>query len=474
MRLFRSHVLPGALAGVAVDMALCFVAVLLAASTLTSRYMTIPTAVPELPLVLFGASLFALVMAMLYALFGLYRPKPISAIAATRAHGRGAVHRCVRDEPHIAGGRRSRLHRAVDAGGDGLPRRSVWSCRACGSASCGASRPLPRVLVVGTGAEALAIAADLQGHGRAARNVIGFFETSSEPQASEADKGGSRVFPNHSSLTDLVSRYDIQEIIVAVREHRGGGVPMDQLLECRIRGVSVLDLAGFCERAKGEVPIDSLKGSWLIYGNGFVQGSLRRFIKRSFDIVSATVLLLLTTPIMILAMIAVRLESPGPVIYRQPRVGLGGRIFMCTKLRSMCVDAERDGLERWASRNDPRITRVGAFIRKTRIDELPQLFSVLSWRDEPGRAAPRTPQLRRSAQGNHSVLRVAPFGEAWNHRMGAGQVSLRRIARRRPQEAPVRPVLRQEQLALPGYSGPGRDGERGAVSRGAVRAIALP
>jgi sugar transferase (PEP-CTERM system associated) len=153
---------------------------------------------------------------------------------------------------------------------------------------------------------------------------------------------------------------------------------MDQLLECRIRGVSVLDLAGFCERAKGEVPIDSLKGSWLIYGNGFVQGSLRRFIKRTFDIVSATVLLLLTTPIMILAMIAVRLESPGPVLYRQPRVGLGGRIFMCLKLRSMCVDAERDGLERWASRNDPRITRVGAFIRKTRIDELPQLFSVLT------------------------------------------------------------------------------------------------
>mgnify|MGYP003452487783 CR=1 FL=1 len=101
---------------------------------------------------------------------------------------------------------------------------------------------------------------------------------------------------------------------------------MDQLLECRIRGVSVLDLAGFCEKAKGEVPIDSLKGSWLIYGNGFVQCRMRTFLKRLFDIVSATVLLVLATPVMILAMIAVRLESPGPVIYKQPRVGLGGRV----------------------------------------------------------------------------------------------------------------------------------------------------
>ncbi len=377
MRLFRTHVLPGALAGIAVDMALCFVAVLLAASTLTSRYMTIPTAVPELPLVLFGASLFALVMALLYALFGLYRPKPISTIAAAGrtvaalcigAYVTSLTLRVVADRGYIE----QLMPAAIAYLGIGLVLSRVWF---------GFMRrvsPLPRLLVVGTGAEAITIATDLQVPGRSARNVVGFFETSTELNESEAAKGGGRVFPNHSSLTDLVSRYDIQEIIVAVREHRGGGVPMDQLLECRIRGVSVLDLAGFCERAKGEVPIDSLKGSWLIYGNGFVQGSLRKFIKRTFDIVSATALLLLTTPVMILAMIAVRLESPGPVIYRQPRVGLGGRIFMCLKLRSMCVDAERDGLERWASRNDPRITRVGAFIRKTRIDELPQLFSVLS------------------------------------------------------------------------------------------------
>jgi len=88
--------------------------------------------------------------------------------------------------------------------------------------------------------------------------------------------------------------------------------------------------------------------------------------------------LILTAPLMLLAVIAIRLESPGPVIYRQPRVGLGGRIFMCMKLRSMRLDAESDGIPRWAQRSDPRITFVGAFIRKTRIDELPQLLSVLT------------------------------------------------------------------------------------------------
>jgi len=119
-------------------------------------------------------------------------------------------------------------------------------------------------------------------------------------------------------------------------------------------GVSVLDLAGFCERTKWEVPIDSLKGSWLVYGHGFVQGALRRFIKRLFDIVSSLLLLALFSPVMIITMIAIRLDSPGPVVYRQARVGLGGRIFMCLKFRSMRTDAERDGVARWATKDDPR------------------------------------------------------------------------------------------------------------------------
>jgi len=209
------------------------------------------------------------------------------------------------------------------------------------------------------------------------RDVVGLYPSAGGRPAPELSASGLHVFPEKASIPDLVSLHGIQEVIVAVREQRGGGVPMDQLLTCRIKGVRVVDLAGFCERTQREVPIDSLKGSWLVYGHGFVQGSVRTFVKRLFDIVSSIVLLVVLSPIMIATMIAVPLDSTGPVFYRQRRSGFGGIEFTCLKFRSMHVDSEKDGVARWAVRNDPRTTRVGAFIRKTRIDELPQLFSVL-------------------------------------------------------------------------------------------------
>lgn len=386
MRVFRHSVLPSSLVGMVIDLVLCFVAVLLAASTLTNRYMTIPRAVPELPLILFGATQFALVMALMYALVGLYRPKPISRLAAV---ARTAVALCiggyltsltlrvVADRGYIE----QLIPAAIAYLGVGLLLVRGWLD------VLRRVSPLPRLLIVGTGPEAHAIAADMRKPGRAARKVVGFFSTSSESMESVAAAAEPRVFPNRASLTELVSRYGIQEIIVAVHEQRGGGVPMDQLLACRIRGVSVLDLAGFCEKTKWEVPIDSLKGSWLVYGEGFIQGSVRRFIKRLFDIVCSLVLLVLLAPVMLLTVAAIRFDSPGPVIYRQERVGAGGRRFMCLKFRSMCTNAEGDGVARWATQSDPRITRVGTFIRKSRIDELPQLFSVL--RGEMSLVGPR-------------------------------------------------------------------------------------
>jgi sugar transferase (PEP-CTERM system associated) len=245
-----------------------------------------------------------------------------------------------------------------------------------------------RVLIVGTGAEAYAVAGDLRALRRVSNSVVGFYPTS-EPAAGSAAglpagqlkgdglKDSPKVFSREASIEELVERHQIDEIIVAEREQRGGGVPMDQLLACRIRGIPVIDLAGFYERAKSEVPLDSLKASWLVYGHGFVQGRARQWAKRGFDILCSGFLLLLASPIMLLTMLAIKLDSPGPIIYRQERVGLGGRIFMCLKFRSMRTDAEKDGVARWAAKNDARVTRIGAFIRKTRIDELPQLLSVL-------------------------------------------------------------------------------------------------
>ncbi len=234
-----------------------------------------------------------------------------------------------------------------------------------------------RVMIVGTGAEAQAVAADLGTAVVTRRSIVGFYPTNVDQASAAGQMSSAVVFPHGMSIDEVVRKYHVDEVIVAVREQRGGGVPMDQLLKCRIRGIPVLDLAAFFESAKGEVPLDSLKASWLVYGRGFEQGATRQLIKRLFDLVMSSLLLVMAAPIMVLAALAVRLESPGPIIYRQTRVGYGGRHFDCLKFRSMRNDAEKDGVARWATKNDARVTRVGAFMRKRRIDELPQLFSVL-------------------------------------------------------------------------------------------------
>lgn len=231
----------------------------------------------------------------------------------------------------------------------------------------------PRVLIVGTGPDAESVADDMRLAARTERVVAGFYPISfegSNPQVSP-------IFAGSAPLPELVRAYGIDEIVVAVRDQRRGGVPLDDLLLCRSMGIPVHDVSGFYELTHAEVPLESLKASWLIYGPGFVQGDMRRAVKRAFDIVVSSLLLILASPVMLLTAAAIRLESRGPVIYRQERVGLLGRGFTCLKFRSMVVDAEKDGVARWASRNDSRVTGVGRFIRDTRIDELPQLYSVL-------------------------------------------------------------------------------------------------
>ena len=165
---------------------------------------------------------------------------------------------------------------------------------------------------------------------------------------------------------------NIDEIIIAVREQRGGVLPLRALLECRLAGVQVTDLPRFFERVHGRVPIESLKVSWLIYGNGFRQNWLRGVVKRAFDIVVAVVLLLIVLPLMAAIVCLISLDGGAPIIYRQERVGCRGQRFTLLKFRSMTQDAEKNGQASWADINDPRVTAVGRFMRRTRVDELPQ------------------------------------------------------------------------------------------------------
>ena len=231
-----------------------------------------------------------------------------------------------------------------------------------------------RVLVLGTGLDAATVEQAFHFPAESGMRIVGFYPIDrSESHAVSPD----RVLSATSPLAATVSRLGVHEIIVAVREQRGGLLPLSELLNCRLRGIRVTDLSGFFERMTGQVPIDSLKASWLIYGEGFRQGRSRHFVKRAFDIFAATALLVVAFPVMLATAIAVLIESGRPIIFRQERAGFAGCPFTLLKFRSMGTDAERDGVPRWASMRDPRVTKVGQFIRRTRIDELPQLINVL-------------------------------------------------------------------------------------------------
>lgn len=178
------------------------------------------------------------------------------------------------------------------------------------------------------------------------------------------------------TLADLVEELQIDELVIAPDERRGG-LPMEDMLQCVQHGVNVIDLSTFFEREAGMVQLNIVDPSWLVFSGGFDYSTPRRLSKRFFDLLAAGALLLFAWPLMLMTALAVWLESGGPILYSQIRVGERGNHFKLTKFRSMRTDAEKGGVAVWASKDDDRTTRVGRFIRKTRLDELPQLFAVL-------------------------------------------------------------------------------------------------
>ncbi|MCL2636013.1 MAG: TIGR03013 family PEP-CTERM/XrtA system glycosyltransferase [Betaproteobacteria bacterium] len=230
-----------------------------------------------------------------------------------------------------------------------------------------------RIMVFGIGDRALAVKQALNKSDQSAE-IIGFFPASSEEHpAVPADT----VIAASRSLTQTALAMKADEIVVALTERRGGAMPLHELLDCKLQGIRVLDLASHFEQTLGQIRLESLYAGWLVFGDGFGQGTLRTIVKRVFDIVCATTLILLALPIMLIAAMAIVAENGCPVFYSQERVGLNGRLFKVIKFRSMRRDAEKDGRPVWARKHDDRVTRVGKIIRKLRVDELPQLFCVL-------------------------------------------------------------------------------------------------
>jgi sugar transferase (PEP-CTERM system associated) len=177
------------------------------------------------------------------------------------------------------------------------------------------------------------------------------------------------------SLAALASAHNVEEIVVSVQNRRGG-FPIKELLACKLQGIKVTDAANFFERESCQIRVDSLQPSWLVFGGGFDQSFIRTFMKRGFDLVCSATILFVSLPVMLITAALIYLEDRAPIFYQQERVGLDGESFNVLKFRSMRNDAEKGGKPQWAAQNDPRVTTIGNFIRKTRIDELPQILNV--------------------------------------------------------------------------------------------------
>jgi sugar transferase (PEP-CTERM system associated) len=268
------------------------------------------------------------------------------------------------------------------------------------------------VLVLGTGRQAQMIA-ELEPTQPGFR-VVGYVAINEQ----ETDIPAERRLPHDRSLMDMVLSYQVDDIVVATDDRRLR-LPVDEILDCKMSGTMVLDLLSFFEKETSRIKLDVLHPSWIFFSDGFQLSGVAQFSKRALDLLAGLTILLLTWPLMLLVALAIRIESSGkgPILFHQVRVGLNGKAFRVHKFRSMRTDAEADGVARWATKNDSRITRVGNFIRKARLDELPQVFNVL--RGEMSLVGPRperpefVEQLERELPFYAERHRVKPGLTGW-------------------------------------------------------------
>lgn len=182
-----------------------------------------------------------------------------------------------------------------------------------------------------------------------------------------------------SDLAEYCLAYQVEEIVLAIEDRRKK-MPVDDLLDCKLSQINVMDFVDFWEREKSMIRLDMMNPSWMIFCEGCRQGSFAQFLTRAFDVVISFVILAIMAPFLLLTAILIFIESgfKGPIFYKQTRVGLNGKTFELLKFRSMIVDAEKDGSPQWAGQNDARVTQIGKFIRKVRIDELPQIINIFN------------------------------------------------------------------------------------------------
>ena len=230
-----------------------------------------------------------------------------------------------------------------------------------------------RILVLGAGDTAARVARlDSDRKSKGFFVCVGFIQVN----GSEQQVPRTRLITGVNDLAEYVQRESIEEVVVAVDDRRGS-LPVQALLDCKLSGVAVTDFMTFYERETGRIDLGGLRPSWFIFSQAQAGQRGYETAKRFFDAAACLVFTAFVLPLLVAVAIAIRVDSPGPILYRQERTGLRGRTFSLLKFRTMITEAEADGMPQWAGEQDPRVTRVGRFLRRTRIDELPQLLNVL-------------------------------------------------------------------------------------------------
>jgi sugar transferase (PEP-CTERM system associated) len=230
-----------------------------------------------------------------------------------------------------------------------------------------------RVILLAYGPMAPTLAHEMESRPELGVRVLGYV---GEPPQTAVLKNSFRCLGSLQALPELVENYRVHRVIVTMAERRGQ-LPLEMLLQLKSQGVRIEDAADVYERLTGKMHLDSLRLSWFVFPPGFRISNATLFYKRVFSIVVSALGLILTLPLMLLVGLAIRLDSPGSALFRQTRIGKDGKVFTLYKLRSMQINADADGIPRPVQDHDERLTRVGRLLRRTRLDELPQLYNIL-------------------------------------------------------------------------------------------------
>lgn len=233
-----------------------------------------------------------------------------------------------------------------------------------------------KIIILGSSDTAIEIAKEIQDKKDSGYEIASVISKTQWPDFAYANDNGITCKNNYDNLCEVAEHLNVKKIVMALKEKRKS-FPVKELLECRVSGIEVLEGNTFYEMLMGKLIVEQINPSWLIFSKGFQKSFLQKLFKRTIDLLISSTMLIILSPLIALTAIIIKLDSKGPIFFSQERMGENRKPYMVHKFRSMRSDAEESTGPVWAQENDDRITKIGNFIRKTRIDEIPQLWNIL-------------------------------------------------------------------------------------------------